>query len=71
MPSESPVIVRIIADHARAIDALPSTPVDSLDAVTLRANYEGAVNLTCALNTSENLCHGSFLHSTANEYLYD
>jgi hypothetical protein len=54
-PTESPVIVRIIADHARAIDALASSPADSLDAVTLRANYEGAVNLARALNTSENL----------------
>jgi hypothetical protein len=53
--TESPVIVRIIANHARAIDALASSPADSLDAVTLRANYEGAVNLTHALNTSENL----------------
>jgi hypothetical protein len=52
---DSPLIVRILADHARAIEALATTSADSLDPATLRASYEGAVNLARVLNTSENL----------------
>jgi hypothetical protein len=51
----SPLIMRILADHARAIEALAATSADSFDPATLRGSYEGAVNLTRALNTSENL----------------
>jgi chorismate-pyruvate lyase len=54
-PTESPVIMWIITDHTQAIEALASSPADSLDAITLRANYEGVVNLARTLNTSENL----------------
>jgi hypothetical protein len=52
---DSPLIVRILADHAHAIEALAATSTDSLDPATLCASYEGAVNLTRVLNTSENL----------------
>jgi hypothetical protein len=52
---DSPLIVRILADHARAIEALAATSADSFDPATLRMSYEGAVNLAHALNTSENL----------------
>jgi hypothetical protein len=52
---DSPLIVRILADHARAIEALATTSADSFDPATLCASYEGAVNLARALNTSENL----------------
>jgi hypothetical protein len=52
---DSPLIVRILADHAHAIEALAATSADSLDPATLRASYEGAVNLTRVLNTIENL----------------
>jgi hypothetical protein len=69
MPTESPVIVRIIADHARGIDALASSPADSLDAVMLRANYEGAVNLARALNTSKNLTNRFAALTAENEEL--
>jgi hypothetical protein len=68
-PTESPIIVRIIADHAQAIDALASSPADSLDAITLRANYEGAVNLARALNTSENLTNRFAALTAENEEL--
>jgi hypothetical protein len=69
MPTESPVIMRIITDHARAIDALASSPADSLDAVTLRANYEGAVKLARALNTSENITNRFAALTAENEEL--
>jgi hypothetical protein len=52
---DSLLIVRILADHARAIEALAATSADSLDPATLRASYEGAVNLARVLNTSKNL----------------
>jgi hypothetical protein len=52
---DSPLIVRILADHTRAIEALAATSADSFDPATLRASYEGAINLARALNTSENL----------------
>jgi hypothetical protein len=52
---DSPLIVRILADYAHAIEALATTSANSLDPATLCASYEGAVNLACVLNTSENL----------------
>jgi hypothetical protein len=69
MPTESPVIIWIIADHTQAINALASFPTDSLDAVTLHANYEGAVNLAHTLNTSENLTNWFTTLTTENEEL--
>jgi hypothetical protein len=52
---DSPLIMQILVDHARTIKALAATSADSLDPATLRVSYEGAVNLACVLNTSENL----------------
>jgi hypothetical protein len=52
---DSPLIVRILADYARAIEALATTSADSFDPATLRASYEVAVNLAHTFNTSENL----------------
>jgi hypothetical protein len=52
---DSALIVRILADYARAIEALAATSADSVDPATLRVSYEGTVNLARALNTSENL----------------
>jgi hypothetical protein len=52
---DSPLIVRILADHARTIEALATSSTDSFDPATLRASYDGGVNLAHALNTSENL----------------
>jgi hypothetical protein len=34
MPTKSPIIMQIIADHMQAIDALASSPAYSLDAIT-------------------------------------
>jgi hypothetical protein len=52
---DSPLIVRILTEHARAIEALAATSADSFDPATLHASYKGSVNLARALNTSENL----------------
>jgi hypothetical protein len=68
-PTGSPIIVQIITDHAWAIDALASSPADSLDAVMLGTNYEGAVNLACTLNTSENLTNRFTALTAENEEL--
>jgi hypothetical protein len=51
----SPLIVRILTDYACTIEALATTSTNSFDPTTLHASYEGAVNLTHALNTSKNL----------------
>jgi hypothetical protein len=51
----SPLIVRILTDHAHAIEALAATSADSFDPATLCVSYEGAVNITHAFNTSKNL----------------
>jgi hypothetical protein len=69
MPTKSPVIMQIITDYARAINTLTSSPADSLDAVTLCANYEGAVNLAHALNTSKNLTNRFTALTAKNEEL--
>jgi hypothetical protein len=52
---DSPLILRILADHAHTIKALATTSADSFDPATLHVHYEGAVNLAHALNTSKNL----------------
>jgi hypothetical protein len=52
---DSPLIMRILADHARTIKALAATSADCFHPATLRPSYEGAINLAHALNTSKNL----------------
>jgi hypothetical protein len=47
--------VRILVDHTDTIKALAATSANSFNPTTLHVSYEGAVNLTCALNTSKNL----------------
>jgi hypothetical protein len=49
------VVVRIIADHARAVEALATASTDSLDHATLLSSYENAISLARALHSSENL----------------
>jgi hypothetical protein len=51
----SSIIMRIIADHIRTIEALAAASTDSLDHATLHSSYENAISLTCALHSSENL----------------
>jgi hypothetical protein len=53
--SPSSVIVRIVADHVRAIEALTAASAKSLDHAMLRTSYENAINLARGLHSSENL----------------
>jgi hypothetical protein len=53
--SPSSVVVRIVADHVRAVEALTASSAKSLDHAMLRTSYENAINLARALHSSENL----------------
>jgi hypothetical protein len=63
------VIVRIIADHARAVEALAATSADSLNHATLLSSYENAISLARALHSSENLTDRFAALATENEDL--
>jgi hypothetical protein len=63
------VIIRIIADHARAIEALAATSTDSLDHATLLSSYENAISLARTLHSSENLTDRFAPLATENEDL--
>jgi hypothetical protein len=65
----SSVIVRIIANHVRAIEALAATSADSLDYATLRSSYKNAISLARALYSSENLTDRFAALATENEDL--
>jgi hypothetical protein len=52
---QSPVVMRIIADHVHAIEALAAASADSLDHAMLHSSYENAISLARALHSSENL----------------
>jgi hypothetical protein len=65
----SPVIMRIISDHTRAIEALAAASMDALDHATLRSSYENAINLAHALHSSENLTDRFAALVTENEDL--
>jgi hypothetical protein len=49
------VVVRIIADYARAVEALAAASADSLNHTTLLSSYENAISLVRTLHSSENL----------------
>jgi hypothetical protein len=63
------VIVRIIADHARAIEALTAASADSLDHATLVSSYENAISLARVLHSSENLTDQFAALATENKDL--
>jgi hypothetical protein len=63
------VVVRIIADHARAVEALAVTSADSLDHATLLSSYENAISLARELHSSENLTDRFGTLATENEDL--
>jgi hypothetical protein len=65
----SSVIMRIVSDHARAVEALAAASTDSLDHATLRSSYENAINLARALHSSENLTDRFAALVTENEDL--
>jgi hypothetical protein len=66
---QSSVIVRIVADHVRAIEALAAASVDSLDHTMLYSSYENAISLAHALHSSENLTNRFTTLATKNEDL--
>jgi hypothetical protein len=63
------VVVRIIADHAHAVEALAAASTDSLDHATLLTSYENAISLARALHSSENLTDRFAALATENEDL--
>jgi hypothetical protein len=63
------IVVRIIADHARAVEALTAASTDSLNHATLLSSYENAISLTRALHSSENLTDRFAALATENEDL--
>jgi hypothetical protein len=63
------VVRRIIADHARAIEALAAASANSLDHTTLLSSYENAISLAHALHSSENLTDQFTALATKNEDL--
>jgi hypothetical protein len=65
----SSIVVRIVADHVRAIEALAATSAKSLDYATLLSSYENAISLTCVLHSSENLTDRFATLPTKNEDL--
>jgi hypothetical protein len=52
---ETFTIVRIMATHARGLEALAAASADNLDPVMLCTQYNNAIQLARALNASENL----------------
>jgi hypothetical protein len=63
------IIIRIVADHTRAIEALATTSADSLDHAMLLSSYENAISLTRTLHSSENLTDQFATLATENEDL--
>jgi hypothetical protein len=66
---QSSVVVRIVADHVRAVEALAAASADSLDHATLHSSYENAISLARALHSSENLTDRFAALATENEDL--
>jgi hypothetical protein len=65
----SSIIVRIIADHIHAIEALAATFANSLDYIMLHTSYENAINLARTLHSSENLTNRFAMLAAENEDL--
>jgi hypothetical protein len=63
------VVIRIIADYARAIEALATTSTDSLDHATLLSSYENLISLAHGLHSIENLTDQFAALATENEDL--
>jgi hypothetical protein len=63
------IVIRIIADHARAIEALAAASADSLDHATLLSSYKNAISLAHTLHSSENLTDRFATLATENEDL--
>jgi hypothetical protein len=72
-PAESPsppsVVIRIIADHTRAIEALAAASANSLDHAMLLSSYENTISLARILHSSKNLTNQFAALATENEDL--
>jgi hypothetical protein len=68
-PPPASIIIRIIADHTRAVKALATTSANSLDYAMLLSSYENAIILAYALHSSENLTDQFAALATKNEDL--
>jgi hypothetical protein len=69
MPSPPSVVIRIIANHARAVEALATASANSLDHAMLLSSYENTISLTHALHSSKNLTNQFTALATENEDL--
>jgi hypothetical protein len=65
----SSLVVRIVADHVRAVEALAAASTDSLDHAMLCSSYENAISLARTLHSSENLTDRFTALATENEDL--
>jgi hypothetical protein len=63
------IVIRIIADHACAIEALAAASTDSLDHAMLLSSYENVISLAHILHSSENLTDRFATLATENEDL--
>jgi hypothetical protein len=63
------VIIRIVADHICAIEALAATSANSLNHAMLCTSYENAINVTHALYFSKNLTDHVAMLAAKNEDL--
>jgi hypothetical protein len=49
------IIIKIVADHIRTIEALTTTSIGTLDYDMLHSSYKDAINLAYALYSRDNL----------------
>jgi hypothetical protein len=66
-PPPASIIIRMIADHTRAIAAVVTASANSLDHTTLLSSYENAISLARTLHSSENLTDQFAALATKNE----
>jgi hypothetical protein len=63
------VIIRIIANHTYAVEALATASADSLDHAMLLSSYKNTISLAHILHSSENLTDRFAALATENEDL--
>jgi hypothetical protein len=51
----SSIIMKIVADHVHAVEALAAASANSLDHTMLRSSYKNTINFARTLHSSENL----------------
>jgi hypothetical protein len=63
----SSIVVRIVTDHVRAVEALAAASANSLDHAMLLSSYKNAMSLARTLHSSENLTDQFAALATTNE----